>query len=323
MIECLVQRNFAYATKDVRRAYAIIKEKLYQPEMTKVVLILHSQGGIEGGLVLDWLLQELPQDLLVKLEVYTFGNAANHCNNPHHSMDALLSDQRTTEPQSSSMTAQQLPKPQRAGAQTTAAQTAGLVVETASSQPAAISRRAIGHIEHYAHTTDFVALWGVLHFVSMARESESIPRFLGRVFARTSPRGGHQLVQHYLDGMFPLAKDAETGEFLGCADTSEFVESAVEVGREGDESADVHEAFEQSWVATLTEDSSLCEKDGRGILHTEISAEVKIHTSSPILARQTSHPRQIKVKDVSRLWQYRNGKSPDDRPRGLSRLATM
>lgn len=48
-------------------------------------MILHSQGGIEGGLVIDWLLDELPQDLLHKLEVYTFGNAANHFNNPRQS----------------------------------------------------------------------------------------------------------------------------------------------------------------------------------------------------------------------------------------------
>ncbi len=63
--------------------YKHIKEKLYNPQYSKVVFILHSQGSIEGSMVIDWLLQELPQDLLAKLEVYTFGNAANHFNNPH------------------------------------------------------------------------------------------------------------------------------------------------------------------------------------------------------------------------------------------------
>ena len=43
---------------DVRNAYALIKERLINDNYTKVVLILHSQGGIEGGLVLDWLLSE-------------------------------------------------------------------------------------------------------------------------------------------------------------------------------------------------------------------------------------------------------------------------
>ncbi|EFX04433.1 hypothetical protein CMQ_1361 [Grosmannia clavigera kw1407] len=322
VIECLIQRNCAYATKDVRRAYAIIKEKLYRPDISKVVLILHSQGGIEGGLVLDWLLQEVPQDLLVKLEVYTFGNAANHFNNPHHTMDAQEREQRIVEPASSiagqQVLGQELLDKQRAGVRK-----AKLVVETTSSQPAVLTERAIGHIEHYAHTSDFVALWGVLHFVSMVPESNTLPRFIGRVFARTSPRGGHQLVQHYLDGMFPLEKDAETGVFLGCAESNEFVESDVEIGKEGDESADVHEAFEQSWAGTLAEDIHCEMGSGDCRRSTQIVADVKIHASSPILARQASHPRTLKVKDVSRLWQYRNGKSPDDRPRGLVRLATM
>ena len=48
----------------------------------KVVLILHSQGAIEGGMIIDWLLSDLPEQRLSKLEVYTFGNAANHFNNP-------------------------------------------------------------------------------------------------------------------------------------------------------------------------------------------------------------------------------------------------
>src|SRR5688572_6097650 len=81
VVECLVQRNFGYATGDVRMCYKVMREVLYDPKKSKVVFILHSQGGIEGGLVLDWLLQEMPQDLLAKLEVYTFGNAANHFNN--------------------------------------------------------------------------------------------------------------------------------------------------------------------------------------------------------------------------------------------------
>ena len=83
VVECLIQRNFGYATGDVRICFRIIRDVLYDPSKSKVVFVLHSQGGIEGGLVLDWLLQELPQDLLSKLEVYTFGNAANHFNNPH------------------------------------------------------------------------------------------------------------------------------------------------------------------------------------------------------------------------------------------------
>lgn len=85
LIECLIQRCFSYATGDIRSAYVLLNRELLNPDCSKVVLILHSQGGIEGGLVIDWLLDELPQDLLRKLEVYTFGNAANHFNNPRQS----------------------------------------------------------------------------------------------------------------------------------------------------------------------------------------------------------------------------------------------
>ncbi|KAJ5157972.1 uncharacterized protein N7500_007623 [Penicillium coprophilum] len=74
LIECLVQRDFAYATGDIRRAYALVKEALLDPECDKVLLLLHSQGGIEGGLVVDWLLDELPHDLLHRLECISLVN---------------------------------------------------------------------------------------------------------------------------------------------------------------------------------------------------------------------------------------------------------
>ncbi|OJJ45812.1 hypothetical protein ASPZODRAFT_98731 [Penicilliopsis zonata CBS 506.65] len=89
VIECLIQRDFCYATQDIRDAYKLVKEALLDERYDKVVLILHSQGGIEGGLVVDWLLDEMPHNLLRKLEVYTFGSAANHFNNPHQSVAAL------------------------------------------------------------------------------------------------------------------------------------------------------------------------------------------------------------------------------------------
>ncbi|EPE05228.1 hypothetical protein F503_03833 [Ophiostoma piceae UAMH 11346] len=200
ILECLVQRNLNYATRDVRATYAILKETLYRPDINKVVLVLHSQGGIVGSMALDWLLQELSHELLAKLEVYTFGNAANHVN-----VHGLDSTQGT-------------------------------------------------HIEHYAHAADFAALWGVLHYTS----TQSSP-FAGRVFTRTSGRGGHQLCQHYLDGMFPLVRDQDTGTVIGCAEDSEFMNSSLD-----------------------SDDSD----------------------------KKTPRLQPVKVKDVSRLWQYRNGRCP-------------
>jgi hypothetical protein len=318
-------------------------------------------------MVIDWLLQELPQDLLCKLEVYTFGNAANHFNNPHRyigaqaqalrhpalaSVDATCVDDTNgdspppTPPTPAAATAG------GSGADVDPETTIGPVQhrpsdlalrsETSSANPATLSDRAIGHIEHYAHTTDFVALWGVLHFATTARGlPPGMPRFIGRVFARTTARGGHQFCQHYLDGMFPLArdkatglpaKDPRTGTYLGCADgkgENEFMESEVVVGADGNEMEIAREAMEISWL-------------GAGIGTDAAEADVEVHSGggSPVEARgryrnrmaaaQEAATSKMKVKDLSRLWQYRNGKSPKEKPPllirepdGFIRNATM
>ncbi|KAI0121684.1 hypothetical protein BJ170DRAFT_588022 [Xylariales sp. AK1849] len=328
VIECLVQRNFGYANRDVREAYKTIKEHLYDPRLSKVVFVLHSQGGIEGGLVLDWLLQELPQDLLAKLEIYTFGCAANHFNNPHRHVESqraqqkkprsitttntrltqttitdspvelrtpALSQQLTNGAHQSSMSGEGSPTP-------TSLTEEGRASSTITTVSAA--DRAIGHIEHYAHTTDFVALWGVLHFVTSEMASPLLPRFMGRVFSRTSSRGGHQFCQHYLDGMFPLEKTVEGG-FIGCADSNEFMESIVEQGKNGTEREDVREVFENNW--------SMIELAGRQ--GSDIKPEVAVHGS---FHEGLLKDGKVRVKDLSRLWLYRNGRSPPELPNGLT-----
>lgn len=128
VLQCVIQRDWGYATQDVRDGYMLVKDALLNPQYEKIVLILHSQGAIEGGMMIDWMLDELPQNLLHRLEVYTFGNAANHFNNPRQSQSA-----RHTKSDS--------------GRQ---------------------FDRSVSHIEHYANSGDFVCLWGVLHFVNMA-----------------------------------------------------------------------------------------------------------------------------------------------------------
>lgn len=225
VIECLIQRNFDLATRDVREAYKIVKEKLYNPKYSKVIFILHSQGGIEGGLVLDWLIQEIPQDLLAKLEVYTFGNAANHFNNPHrhtkgeeaeednphHRVDVEIPETITEVPITDSPIDMRTPASSRQPSQLSYLSNRHADEQHSTSQAPSSSGeqnsirhrkkitvvpaadRAIGHVEHYAHTTDFVALWGVLHFVTNERASPQLPRFIGRVFSRTSSLGGHQV----------------------------------------------------------------------------------------------------------------------------------
>ncbi|KAL1876377.1 hypothetical protein VTK73DRAFT_9446 [Phialemonium thermophilum] len=368
VVECLVQRSFGFATSDVRICYSIIKEKLYDPRYSKIIFILHSQGGIEGSMVLDWLLQELPQDLLSKIEVYTFGNAANHFNNPHRlvgsqeeafrrpvlgSLDATRVDFMTS-PTAESAAEQDnrppTPTTPREPVEGDDNSTAGpirsslnklsLLSETSSVRPTLLSDRAIGHIEHYAHTTDFVALWGVLHFATSKPRSHLLPRFIGRVFARTSARGGHQLCHHYLDGMFPLARDPATGAFLGAADgegENAFMESEVTVGVEGDEMDNAREALEFSYATMGIGGVNLNEAPLR-----RLEREVEIHSVDdrpPESRGRYRHRRtgrtgaltaNVKVKDLSRLWQYRNGLSPGDKApflasdaTGLTRIATL
>jgi hypothetical protein len=333
IIECLVQRNLGYATTDVRLCYTVLKDVLYRDDIDKVVFLLHSQGGIEGGLVLDWLLQELPQTLLSKLEVYTFGNAANHFNNPHRHVHDPSAAHKPT-PTDLSQPSGKIAHPRRPLALDTGDSlprpTPDLLTETSSPRPSDLSDRVIGHIEHYAHTFDFVALWGVIHFTSTRRANASLPRFIGRVFVRASDRGGHQLCQHYLDGMFPLERAAAAGGgggnakgaagWRGCAETNEFMESSVVIGREGDESADVDVAFRESWAGKVRG------ADGRS---EDGMAEVKIHGGSPVVSRKTTGlgaVRTAKVKDLSRLWQYRNGRIPEDRSKngtGVVRAGTV
>ncbi|CAI4220018.1 unnamed protein product [Parascedosporium putredinis] len=277
---------------------------IHNRTLSKVVLILHSQGGIEGGLVVDWILQELPQDLLSKLEVYTFGNAANHFNNPHRHMvsQQLAKQDPTIAVETMTTTITQSSSP--AGSPSLENFPEGLPSQnkrnsmTSIQTKSAAHDRAIAHVEHYAHTTDFVALWGVLHFATSSLAAKTVPRFIGRLFIRPSKRGGHQFCQHYLDGMFPLERDAKSGKFLGAAESNEFMDSIVQVGMEGDVSRNSREAFAMSWLGN----------DGFG--SGDILDGVDVHGNGEAI----DHKREIKVKDLSRLWLYRNGRSPDDLP---------
>lgn len=62
LIECLIQRDFGYNTEDVREAYKEIKKALLDKTITKVVVIVHSQGGIVMSMALDNLLSDLSRE---------------------------------------------------------------------------------------------------------------------------------------------------------------------------------------------------------------------------------------------------------------------
>ncbi|KAG5977397.1 hypothetical protein E4U55_006852 [Claviceps digitariae] len=305
LLECLFQRNFCYATRDIRQCYKELRSLLYKKHLTKVIFICHSQGGIEGSLVLDWLLQELPQDLLSKLEVYTFGNAANHFNNPHRHLASLEMEQKnplaalTTTYSEPSLTAPVVDGAEAkngdgAAQLSSMASNKDTLASVSSSKPrkcVAAKDKAIGHIEHYTHTTDFVALWGVLHFYTNKMGSPQLPRFMGRLFSRSSGHGGHLLNHHYLDGMFPLTRDGN-GKWKGADEENEWMEEVVEFANETGKMASAREPLEIT--LSLTEGSV---------------SDITTISLKEVMKKKDKRGN-VKVKELSRLWKYRNGLSP-------------
>ncbi|KAI7279376.1 hypothetical protein KC345_g5409 [Hortaea werneckii] len=269
LAQCLLERNFSYSTDDVRVAYKQIKEALVDSNYDKIVLILHSQGGIQGSLI-------VPQTLLSQLEIYTFGNAANHFNNPHWDLRTYLSN---------------------------------INAETQRDH----TIKSIGHIEHYAHSGDFVAQWGILNFTKLAN------RFMGRVFER--PGDGHLLNQHYLNAMFPLGDDGTVRE------KNEFMETAVQFtepkycGSEAVSHGTAPALPVGSGVVRATNgiNSSSHRSRQEGMLESLITHMTPTTGGGSSLVQDVNSPVQkivnrqsstLRVKDFSRLWQYRNGKSP-------------
>jgi hypothetical protein len=239
LLECLIQRDLDYKSSDIRQARSMIRKALAAPATKKLVLILHSQGGIEGSSILDWLLADLSHEVVSKLEIFTFGNAARHFNNP------LVQDQKGRNP----------------------------VDESKGGR----GERVIKHIEHYANSKDFVANLGVLAFTSPEYQPFSDGNaFAGTVFKREGT--GHLLNMHYLNTMFEMA-DGKVKE-----DGNVFMNSVIP---------------ERYLFPT-------CSQKYDQML---IRCRLNQNDSSMVNGRE-SGPR--KVKDVSRLWKYINGKKPVD-----------
>jgi hypothetical protein len=223
-------------------------------------------------MIIDWLLNEVPQNKLQALEVYTFGNAANHFNNPYR--DAV----------SSAVASKNGPADEQ-------------------------YNRAIRHIEHYANNEDFVACWGVLHFTKKMPKDRFQNRFMGLVFER--PGKGHQLNQHYLDKMFPLDK---SGYKVRETKEGDFMEMDCEAGHDDSQHAP-REGPNQSLFATKTSDE--CEDIGAHILNESPTSAKKESAAWQANGAWVATNGQVngvkkvlQVKDLSRLWTYRNGGSP-------------
>lgn len=121
---------------------------------------------------------------------------------------------------------------------------------------------------------------------------------MGRVFA--APCGGHQFNQHYLDVMFPL--DQRRG--FGTLERNKFMDSYVRIA---DQAADVdREDLETSQA--IGQGSDMIENGGNVVWVRDLASPVtwSHHSASSF----PSDPSMIRVRDVSRLWAYRNGRVP-------------
>ena len=292
VLECMIQRTFAYPTLDIRLAYTTISAILADESIKKLGLVAHSQGAIEAGMVLDWLYATIPMKQLAKLEIFTFGNAANHWNGP-------MNDD-------------------------------GPVIE---------------HIEHYANDGDWVARFGVLHFrqshditteedatdgdatasgssatrqVQRPQTSVQLPdglkkkstwdlerkrrrkdRFFGRMFKR-GDCSGHQLNQHYLDNLFVMD------------DKLERVLDGDEIQTRPAHAMGGRKQAIKSFME-MEVDPDMLERDNTVIAATldikqRGAAKNRVHPQS----EGPNEAKRFKVKELSRLWLYRNGRTPED-----------
>ncbi|KAI9639900.1 uncharacterized protein MKK02DRAFT_40230 [Dioszegia hungarica] len=194
LVECLLQRDFMWATADVRVGYETICQHIRNPAKKKVVLMAHSQGGIIMSAWVDQLLSDFPADALRKIEIYTFASAANHFSVPSSPVypgaeaDAITADAE-------------------AASAGTGTATATAHTESTGTGSRQIGRRFVfGVVEHFVNTKDYVSLIGLIEFaphppattvpgVLPAQAAEG--RFAGRIFRREG-HTGHLLVAHYL-----------------------------------------------------------------------------------------------------------------------------
>lgn len=292
VLECMIQRTFAYPTFDIRNAYATISALLADESIKKLVLIAHSQGAIEAGMVLDWLYATTTMKQLAKLEIFTFGNAANHWN-----------------------------------------------CSTNEDGP------VIEHIEHYANDGDWVARFGVLHFrqphdittnedatngdatstESSATRQVQQPqtpvlladgvrkrstwelerirrrkdRFFGRMF-KIGDSSGHQLNQHYLDNLFIMD------------DKLERVLDGDEIQTQPEHAMGGRKQAIKSFME-MEVDPDMLERDNTVIAATsDLKQREAAKNGVHIRSEGGREATRFKVEELSRLWLYRNGRTPED-----------
>lgn len=253
--------------------------------------------------MVDWLLEQLSQETLSKLEIYTFGCAANHFNNP------------------------------RVSARPTAKHpTASAIsyIEHYANERDFVARWGILHsinplpavAKSAAMKTEALAAAGGEVMIEAGKARGG---FQGRVFQ--VPESGHLLGQHYMDRLFPLDRGVREVVFEeGGVQDMHVHFGAVE---EGDE--EHPEKFVR--VSDARYPFTSCENLG-GKEEMSVPVTPVMASSSAGLAVETeadegvsTMPRQtaagLKMKDLSRLYMYVNGGSPPESPVAPRRSGTF
>jgi len=159
---------------------------LLDPSVRKVILVCHGTGAIPMTEALDRLHADLPMAVMSKCEIYTFGAAARHMNNPLLMLDEMCRRE----------TAMPVPAGNGAGngADRTRARSPnpaagqwtrhdGSIVSPVKATLASMGHpiedleRVMLHVEHYAMCGDIIAQCGVVDAVQ-----SGMSRFAGRVF---------------------------------------------------------------------------------------------------------------------------------------------
>ena len=295
LVECLIQRCFSYRTHAVRVTYATLKPLLADPQVSKLVLIGHSQGGIIVSLALDQLFAELPPENMAKLEVYTFGSAASHFSNPLISLNK-------SRPSS--------PSPR---------------IHFDGPASPANPQHAIAYIEHYANEYDMIPRWGVLYCAGNIQNS----LYAGTVFVRLGA-SGHFFNQHYLSGMFSIPKRGTKSTDIEFLDQVVSISTTSTNRNAGDFSKHNRENI----VSILRKNTGI-ELGTGDVIHAggggqgSVSSPSSPHTpgtpnpfikkqpvmmfsrtnSGEVVAEQASGKT---VRELSRLWKYLGGSSPSE-----------
>lgn len=272
--------------------------------VNKVVLILHSQGGIQGGLIVDWLLEQLSQEKLSKLEIYTFGCAANHFNNPR------VSAKPTAKHPSASAIS---------------------YIEHYANERDFVARWGILHsinplpgvAKSAAMRTEALAAAGGEVGIKSGKARMG---YQGRVFQM--PESGHLMNQHYLDRLFPLDKKMREVSFeeggvqdmhvhFGADDKGEDASHPEKFVRV----SDARYPFTSFDLPGEKDETSL-HPPSRPVTPTS-NAGLAVETEANGISRTPRETAGLKVKDMSRLYMYVNGGSPPDSPVESRRSVTF